>query len=109
MRFSLPEASANAAQTDWLIGGLTAVSFAVLALVFGLLLFYVVRYRHNSPLVRGELAEKTFRFEIGWTAATLLVFLDQYAENLRRRQTEDVEDVISGRPTRDQHTARSGQ
>ena len=74
MRFSLPEASANAAQTDWLICGLTAVSFAVLALVFGLMLFYVVRYRHNSPIDRGALAEKTFRFEIAWTTATLLVF-----------------------------------
>lgn len=74
MHFSLTEASANALQTDLLIAGLVAVSIIVLILVFGLLLFYVIRYRHNSPIKRGELAEKTFRFEISWTVATLIVF-----------------------------------
>jgi cytochrome c oxidase subunit 2 len=70
----LPEASADAWQTDWLIAGLLAVSIAVLMLVFGLLLFYVVRYRHNSPIRRGDVAEKSFRLETGWTVATLLIF-----------------------------------
>ncbi len=74
MRLSLPEASTIASRVDWLILGLLVVSAVVLALVFGLLFFYIVRYRHNSPVKRGEIAEKTFRFEIGWTAATLIVF-----------------------------------
>jgi cytochrome c oxidase subunit 2 len=50
------------------------VSAAVLAVVFGLMLFYVVRYRHNSPIDRGQIAERSFRFEVSWTAATLLIF-----------------------------------
>lgn len=74
MRFSLPQAATGAAQIDWLIGGLLLVSLAVLGLVFFLLFFYVVRYRHNSPVKRGELADKSFRFEITWTIATLVVF-----------------------------------
>jgi cytochrome c oxidase subunit II len=74
MRLTLAEASANASQVDWLIFGLLIVSGAVLGLVFYLLFLYVVRYRHNSPIRRGEVAEKTFRFEMSWTAATLLVF-----------------------------------
>ncbi|MGA3399618.1 MAG: cytochrome c oxidase subunit II [Acetobacteraceae bacterium] len=74
MKFSLAEASANAAETDYLIAGFVAVSAAVLAVVFGLMLFYVVRYRHNSPIDRGQIAERSFRFEVSWTAATLLIF-----------------------------------
>jgi cytochrome c oxidase subunit 2 len=74
MKFSLAEASANAPQTDYLIAGFVAVSAAVLAVVFGLMLFYVVRYRHNSPIDRGQIAERSFRFEVTWTAATLLIF-----------------------------------
>ena len=74
MRFDLPEASTIAGHTDLLLAGLTAVSAAVLGLVFFLLLFYIVRYRHNSPIGRGEIAHRTFGFEMSWTAATLLVF-----------------------------------
>lgn len=64
----------NAVTSDYLLLGLVLVSIAVLALVFGLMLLYVVRYRHNSPIKRGEVAEKSFRFEISWTIATLVVF-----------------------------------
>ena len=46
----------------------------MLGLVFGLMFAYVVRYRHNSPINRGDVAEKSFRFEASWTAATLLIF-----------------------------------
>lgn len=70
----LPQASAEAPQTDLLIGALVATSVAVLGLVFGLMLYYVVRYRHNSPLDRGKIAERTFGFEMTWTAATLVIF-----------------------------------
>ena len=70
----LPEASANAAQADLLIGGLVAVSAAALALVFGLMLYYVIRYRHDSPVDRGKIAERTFGFEMAWTTGTLLIF-----------------------------------
>ncbi|MBV9735541.1 MAG: cytochrome c oxidase subunit II [Acidisphaera sp.] len=74
MNLSLPEASANAPETDALIGALLLLSLAVLALVFGLMLLYVIRYRAGSRIDRGKLAEKSWRFEISWTAATLVIF-----------------------------------
>jgi cytochrome c oxidase subunit II len=70
----LPSASANAPSTDLLLACLAAVSIAVLILVFWLLLSYVVRYRASSPVARGDVANKTFGFEMSWTAATLVVF-----------------------------------
>jgi cytochrome c oxidase subunit 2 len=74
MKFYLPEASTVAGSVDQLIAGLCAVSAAVLALVFGLILYYVIRYRHNSPVDRGGIAERSFTFEMSWTAATLVFF-----------------------------------
>jgi len=74
MKLWLPAAATSAIRIDGLLIGLLAVSFAVLALVFGLMLLYVVRYRHNSPIDRGALSERSFRFEISWTTATLLIF-----------------------------------
>jgi len=74
MRLTLPLAASTGAATDYLLLGLVAVSLAVLALVFGLMFFYVVRYRHNSPIDRGAMAEKSFRFEISWTIGTLVIF-----------------------------------
>ena len=67
-------ASSNAPELDALIYGLLIMTAAVLLLVFGLMLVYVVRYRAGSKLDRGSLAEKSWRFEITWTAATLVVF-----------------------------------
>lgn len=74
MRFDLPEASANSGLTDLLITGLSVVSGAVLLLVFGLMFLYLVRYRHNSPIDRGAIAQRTFRFEMSWTVVTMLIF-----------------------------------
>jgi cytochrome c oxidase subunit 2 len=70
----LPAASANAAEVDRLLLALLLISGAVLALVFGLLLRYVIRYRADSPIDRGRLAKKSWYFEVAWTSATLLVF-----------------------------------
>ena len=66
--------TSSAISTDWLLLGLVLVSVAVLALVFGLMLFYLVRYRYNSPINRGDVAERSFGFEMSWTIATLVVF-----------------------------------
>jgi cytochrome c oxidase subunit 2 len=74
MKLTLPLAASTGAETDFLLLGLVGVSLAVLALVFGLMLVYVIRYRHDSPVHRHELGEKSFRFEISWTAATLVIF-----------------------------------
>lgn len=70
----IPAASPGAVETDWLLAALVGSSFLVLALVFGLMFVYVVRYRHGSTLDRGKQAQRTFGIEISWTAATLFVF-----------------------------------
>jgi len=72
--FSLPEASAYAPEIDALLGALLLTSAAVLVLVFGLMLVYVVRYRASNPRDRGAISKKSWYFEIAWTTATLLVF-----------------------------------
>jgi cytochrome c oxidase subunit II len=71
---SLPEASSNAPESDALFAALLIVSAMVLALVFGLMLLYIIRYRASNTSDRGAIAEKSWRFEISWTAATLGVF-----------------------------------
>ncbi len=70
----LPAISPLASETDWLIGSLLLVSLLVLGLVLGLMAIYVVRYRHGSGLDRGDVAQKTWRIEVAWTAATLVAF-----------------------------------
>lgn len=71
---SLPAASASAPESDFLLLSLLVISLAVLGLVFGLMFVYLVRYRHDSGVDRGGLAEKTWRIEVAWTAATLVAF-----------------------------------
>lgn len=70
----LPEASSSAPESDYLILALVAISCAVLALVFGLMLLYMFKYRAGSELDRGALPKKTWGLETAWTAATLLAF-----------------------------------
>ena len=74
MTWWLPEASGNAAETDRLLWALLLVSLAVLALVFGLMFRYIIKYRAGSRFDRGAAGEKSWIFEISWTAATLLIF-----------------------------------
>jgi len=84
----LPAASTNAVEVDTLLWALFGVTVLVLALVFGLMLTYVVRYRHTSAEDRGKPGEKTWRFEIAWTGATLVLFfgLFVWGANLYVRQ-----------------------
>ena len=44
-------------------------------LVFFLLLFFANKYRHGSSADRSGTTKKTWRFEVAWTAATLLIFV----------------------------------
>ncbi len=74
MNLSLPGASVNASETDFLLASLLLMSLAVLALVFGLIWTYVIRYRAGSSEQRGDIAPKSWRIEIGWTTATLVIF-----------------------------------
>ena len=63
MRFWLPQATTSAPEVDYLIFALLLISCAVLALVFGLMLLYMIKYRAGSGVDRGALAEKTWRLE----------------------------------------------
>ncbi len=74
MNIGLPDASNFAPVVDQIMVCLLAISMAMLALVFGLMLTFMVKYRANSPIDRGQIAQRTWRFEIAWTAATILAF-----------------------------------
>jgi len=69
-------ASTQAQATDAIFIGLLVLSGVVCLLVFGLIFGFAFRYRNGSRANRGDLPEFVQRdFEIGWTAATLFLFL----------------------------------
>ena len=68
-------ASAYAGQVDFLFICLVVITVLTVGLVFFLLFFFANKYRHGSNAVRHESTIKTWRFEVAWTAATLLVFV----------------------------------
>src|SRR5690242_9664921 len=68
-------ASDYASEINWLTLGLVLVTAAVLALVFGLMLVFCVRYRRGSTADRGDRVRKSWTIEVGWTTATFLVFV----------------------------------
>jgi cytochrome c oxidase subunit 2 len=47
----------------------------ITAMVFGMMIGFGLRYRRGSAASRANQATKTWRFEIGWTTATLVAFL----------------------------------
>jgi cytochrome c oxidase subunit II len=47
----------------------------ILATVFGLMLGFCLRYRRGSTASRASPVQKTWHWEIGWTTATLVLFL----------------------------------
>lgn len=93
---TLPQASSIAPEVDHLIAALLAISFAVLLLVFGLMLFFLARYRSGNPVHRGAPEQRTWRFEIAWTVATLAVFfgLFLWSADLFMRLYETPKDAL---------------
>ncbi len=75
MNFFLPVASNFAPTVDHIMICLLVISAGMLLLVFGLIWTFMIRYRANSPIDRGAIAERTWRFEIAWTTATFVVFI----------------------------------
>ena len=51
------------------------VCAAILALVFGLIWLFCIRYRRGSTAPRGDPGEKSWSVEIAWTVGTLFAFL----------------------------------
>jgi cytochrome c oxidase subunit 2 len=72
----IAQASDHAAQVDRIFILLVAISGAIILLVLILVTTFAVRYRRGSNARRGRLPGWMQReLEIGWTAATLFVFL----------------------------------
>ncbi len=72
-----PSAASSAAPaTDAIFFGLLGISAIVVMLVAGLIIVFCIRYRRGTTVERGPVAGLLGReVEIGWTLATLLVFL----------------------------------
>ncbi len=73
--FWRPGISSYAGDIDLLFTGLVAISAAVTLLLFALLLTFAIRYRAGSSADRNHRIKKSWRWEIGWTAITLIGFL----------------------------------
>jgi cytochrome c oxidase subunit II len=70
------EASKHAAHIDLIFYGLSLLSICIVLLVFGLVLVFAIRYRRGSSAPRGRMPHfMTNEFEIGWSSATLFLFL----------------------------------
>jgi len=70
-----PTASGYAREIDFLFGSLVVIGLLTAGLVFFLMLFFANKYRHGANVDRSGTTKKTWRFEVSWTAATLLVFV----------------------------------
>jgi cytochrome c oxidase subunit 2 len=68
-------ASDYAKRIDFLFGSLLIVALLTAGLVFFLLLYFANKDRHTSTADRSGTTKKTWRFEVSWTAATLLIFV----------------------------------
>lgn len=69
-------ASLQAARVDRLFAALLILSATILMVVVGLMLVFAFRYRKGSSVPRGNLPPIMAReWEIGWTTATLLLFV----------------------------------
>jgi cytochrome c oxidase subunit 2 len=72
----LPDETDHASAVDLLFAGLVASSLLVVVLLFFLLLRFAVHYRAgNAAADRDHRIQKTWHWEVSWTAATLVAFL----------------------------------
>jgi cytochrome c oxidase subunit II len=68
-------ASRYAGEVDFLFISLLIVTVLTVGLVMFLLVLFATKYRHGSNAIRNEPTEKTWRWEVAWTAVTLLIFV----------------------------------
>jgi len=69
------EAGHYAAEMDALFIALIVITVLTSGFVLFLLIFFAARYREGRAVDRGGGSEKTWRWEVGWTTASLLVFV----------------------------------
>ena len=70
-----PTASAYATRVNFLFSSLLIIAALTVGLVIFLLAFFATKYRHGSNAVRHQPTKKTWRWEVGWTTASLLIFV----------------------------------
>jgi cytochrome c oxidase subunit 2 len=68
-------AAVNAVVVNNLYVAELGVAGLTVAMVGVMMLMFCIRYRKGSPASRADRVQKTWRFEIGWTTATLGAFL----------------------------------
>jgi cytochrome c oxidase subunit 2 len=73
--FWRPGVSPHGGDVDLLFAGLLFTSALVLGLLFFLLTLFCVRYRADNEIDRGHRVQKSWHWEVSWTAASLLCFL----------------------------------
>ena len=91
------QASTLAPEIDGIFGYLLLLSLAVMGLVGVLVLVFVLRYRRGTSAPRGPVPHRlSGEVEIGWTAATLFVFifLFWFAASLDIRQYRIPKDAM---------------
>ena len=69
------QAGSYAVEVDWLFFGLLLVTGLTFFLLMFLLVRFMVRYREGSDAERRPAGEKGWHWEIGWTGASLVVFV----------------------------------
>lgn len=69
------EAGHYAGEMDALFIALIVVTVLTAGFVCFMLIFFAARYRQGSKIDRGGTIEKTWRWEVGWTSASLIVFV----------------------------------
>jgi cytochrome c oxidase subunit 2 len=72
-------AAVNAIAVNALYSAELGLSGLIMATVIGMMLTFCIRYRRGSAASRADRVQKTWHFEIGWTTATLAVFLILFA------------------------------
>ena len=68
-------AGAYAGTLDFLFVSLLVIAFLTAGLVIFLLILFAAKYRHTSTARRDEPTKKTWRWEVGWTAASMVIFV----------------------------------
>ncbi len=78
--FLPPSASSIAGEFNMLFGALLAVTGLVLFLVVWLMFRFCIHYRKSNPGAdRNHRIKKSWHWEVGWTVASLVIFLGLYA------------------------------
>jgi len=72
-------ASQIASQVDDLVLFLIAVSLFFILLIFGAILWFIIRYRRRSPFERPEKIEGSTALELTWTFVPLLITVVMFA------------------------------